>query len=135
MALTCTSIFRGNRSKFDRHILPLHKSGCHNDVNIYGPISLLISLSKVFERVIHHRLYRYSEKFNLVEKFSCFSPKHFTIDCVAKLTENIRTRPDASVNCSVGLDLRKLFETVDHFLPHEWKLLVKISLGILENSF
>ena len=76
-------------------------------------------MSKVFERVIHGRLYRYSEKFNLVDKFSCFSPKHFTIDCVAKLTENIRTRPDESVNCSVVLDLRKLFETVDHFLLHE----------------
>ena len=40
-------------------VVPLHKSGDRSMVNNYRPVSLLCSLSKVYEIVLHTRLYAY----------------------------------------------------------------------------
>ena len=38
-------------------VKPLYKSGCCKDLNNYTPISLLVSISKFYERVMQRRLY------------------------------------------------------------------------------
>ena len=47
-------------------VIPLYKSGCCKDLNNYRPVSLLVSISKVFERVMQRRLHSYLEKYNLL---------------------------------------------------------------------
>ena len=39
------------------HITPVYKSGTKNDVTNYRPISLLSTLSKVLERLVHNAIY------------------------------------------------------------------------------
>ena len=40
-------------------IIPVHKSGCRKKIENYRPISLLPTLSKIFEKLMHSRLYNY----------------------------------------------------------------------------
>ena len=44
-------------------VLPLHKDGSKLDENNYSPISLLIVLSKIYERIMYNRIYSYLENF------------------------------------------------------------------------
>ena len=80
----------------------------------YRPISLLIVLSKLFERVIKDRLYSFFDKNNL---FTCrqygFRKKHSTIDALIDFIEKIRLNYDKTVT-SFFLDLRKAFDTINH---------------------
>ena len=49
-------------------IIPLYKKGNINSITNYRPISLLPTLSKVFERVIFNRLYLYLDYNNLLSE-------------------------------------------------------------------
>ena len=50
-------------------IIPLHKGGKSNVVNNYRPISILSTLSKLFEKVINKRLVDFFEKYNVINDF------------------------------------------------------------------
>ena len=96
-------------------VTTLYKSGCCKDLNNYRPISLLVSISKIYERLMQRRLYSYLEKYNLMydTQFG-FRKKHCTIDALAELTEIIRIGSKETHNISVFLDLKKAFDTLDH---------------------
>ena len=47
-------------------IIPIFKKGDSSLLVNYGPISLLPTISKVFERVIHDQMYEYFNNFNLL---------------------------------------------------------------------
>ena len=49
-------------------IIPLYKKGNINSITNYRPISLLPTLSKVFERVIFNQLYLYLDHNNLLSE-------------------------------------------------------------------
>ena len=51
-------------------VIPLFKSGDPCDLNNYRPISILTVISKVFERVVHNRIYRF---FTGIQKSSTYS--------------------------------------------------------------
>ena len=54
------------------------------------PISLLMSISRIYERVMQRRLYNYLEIYNLLcDKQFGFRKKHCTIDALAEFTEII----------------------------------------------
>ena len=96
-------------------VIPLYKCGCCKDLNNYRPISLLVFISKTYERVMQKRLHNYLEKNKLLnDKQLGFCKKHCTIDALAELTEYIRMRPKETCNISVFLDLKKAFDTLDH---------------------
>jgi hypothetical protein len=46
-------------------ILPLFKSGCKDEIDSYRPISLLPSFSKIFEKLIQHRLISHFNDHNI----------------------------------------------------------------------
>ena len=96
-------------------ILPLHKAESRSDMNNYRPIALLSSISKVFEKLMHSRIYIYLEKFDLLyDRQFGFREKYATIDALAELTERIRLGNDKIINCSLFIDLKKPFDTLDH---------------------
>ena len=48
------------------HVCPVHKKGNNHLVENYRPISLLVNLSKVFEKLIHCRIYTFLTSNNLL---------------------------------------------------------------------
>jgi hypothetical protein len=67
----CTGNFPSKR-KLAR-VTPLYKSGDIADMNNYRPISVLPSLSKLFEKIVYAQIYEYLIKYNLIHpNQSCF---------------------------------------------------------------
>ena len=72
-------------------VIPLHKSGSLHDVKNYRPISILHSLSKVFEKLIHKHLYSYFETNNLLyNRNSGFRKYHSTTSNILEVTQTSR---------------------------------------------
>jgi len=82
----------------------------------YRPISLLPSLSKILEKIVHERLYSFLCKQDILyENQYGFRPKHSTIDAVAKFTSHVMTSIENKCSTvAVFLDLSKAFDTIDH---------------------
>ena len=92
----------------------IYKKGDKADLNNYIPISLLPTISKIFERVIHTQLYKYlSDNKLLCEQQYGFQSQHSTelaaIKLVDYLTHNIDTN---NIPISIYLDLSKAFDTL-----------------------
>ena len=96
-------------------VLPLHKPDSRIIMSNYRPISLLSSCSKVIEKIMHSRFYKYLEKFELLyhRQFG-FREKFATVDALAELTERLRLGVDKNIKCSFFIDLKKAFDTLDH---------------------
>ena len=89
-------------------ITPIHKKkGDKNVITNYRPISLLPTLSKVFERVIHIQLYNYFNNENLLaEQQYGFRAKHSTKLAAIKLVDFIKHEIDIeNTPITVFLDL------------------------------
>ena len=50
-------------------VIPIYKKGNHSDPSNYRPISILSNINKIFEKILHKRLYSYLDKFNILYKF------------------------------------------------------------------
>ena len=88
------------------------KSKCEN----YRPISLLSNLSKLFERMMHTRIYDFLEKSNSLYKLQFgFRKKYSTNHSLLRIIESIRDNLDnKTFSCGVFVDLEKAFDTVNH---------------------
>ena len=82
----------------------------------YRPITLLSNINKIFEKIMHERIYDYLEKQNLIylNQFG-FRLKHSTIHALINMTEIIRQSIDKNkFVAGIFIDLQKAFDTVDH---------------------
>ena len=71
-------------------IIPIYKKGNINSITNHQPISLLPTLSKVFERVIFNQLYMYLDHNNLLsEQQYGFCANHSAELAAIKLTDYI----------------------------------------------
>jgi hypothetical protein len=100
----------------DAHVIPLHKGGSASAPENYRPISLLSSLSKVFEKIIAKYLTSLLSK----KKFIHSSQHGFVKgkSCLTNLlaaTDHWSSAIDNHHSCDViYLDFSKAFDTVDH---------------------
>ena len=87
-------------------------------VSNYRPISLLSNVNKIFERIIHKRLYSFLNKYNCIYELQFgFRAQHSTNLALLSLTEEIREALDSKGGkfaCGVFIDLQKAFDTVEH---------------------
>ena len=99
-------------------IVPVHKSKSRDEFSNYRPISLLTSLSKVLERVIHKRLYAFLEQCLILNSNQYgFRKKHNTIDAVIKFISDISIAEDSNNSTlAIYLDLSRAFDTLNHTL-------------------
>ena len=96
-------------------IIPLHKKSDVNLLSNYRPISLLPTLSKIFERVIYNQLYTYFDHNNLLnEQQYGFRSKHSTELAAIKLIDNIKYEIDQRhTPVNIYIDLSKAFDTLN----------------------
>ena len=91
------------------------KGGGQVQVIPYRTISILPTISKVFERVIHIQLYDYFCKNNLLcEQQYGFRSKHSTELATIKLVHYLVKNMDENfIPCAIYLDLSKAFDTLN----------------------
>ena len=99
-------------------VVPLYKNNCMSLPSNYRPISLLITISKLLEKVIYKRTYGFLEKENAIYKSQYgFRSKHSCKQAVCKLlSEIIKNNDKDQITLTVYLDLSKAFDTLDHKL-------------------
>lgn len=113
------------------------------DVTSYRPISLLPTLSKLFEKVFIKRLKPIIEEKQIIPTHQFgFREKHSTIDQIHRITEVIENTFEEKKVCSaVFLDVAKAFDKVWHdgllykistFMPHNY---CKLLESYLKNRY
>ena len=97
-------------------VKPVFKNDDKTNKENYRPISILPTLSKVYERLIYNQMYPYFDK--LFSKFHCGFRKGFNAQhCLITMTERWRRSVDGSGQAGSPLtDLSKAFDCIHHEL-------------------
>ena len=97
-------------------IFPIFKGGTKTDPSNYRPISILPTISKIFERHVNKHLMGYLNKHNLINKNqSGFRAKHSCQTALIKLIDKWMECIDkGDIVGTLFLDFRKAFDLVDH---------------------
>ena len=97
-------------------ISPLYKSKLENDTNNYRPISLLLTISKVLEKIVYKRTYSFMEKSGRIYHSQYgFRSQHSCENAVSELVSEItKGFQNGFYTAALFLDLSKAFDTLEH---------------------
>ncbi len=97
-------------------IIPIFKKGDASKNSNYRPISLLSIFGKIFEKLMHKRLYNFLELHEILFQMQFgFRNGHSTDHALISLSEKIKSTLDSNrVGCGIFIDLQKAFDTVNH---------------------
>ena len=96
-------------------IVPIFKKGDSSLLTNYIPISILPTISKIFERVIYNQLYEYFNTNNLLAELEQygFRTNHSTEYAAIKLVDHLSKEMDiGNIPCALYIDLSKAFDTL-----------------------
>ena len=97
-------------------VIPLYKGKDSDEIINYRPISLLITMSKVIEKLIYQRTISFIEKNDILYNSQYgFRSKRSCEHAIQELIGNVLDSKNAKQHsCAVFLDLSKAFDTLDH---------------------
>ena len=97
-------------------VVPLHKGGDKSQETNYRPISLLTTLSKILEKVMYKRVYKFLNSTNQIyNKQYGFRSKHSTEQAVSEIIGKILKNAEKRIpSVALFLDLSKAFDTLEH---------------------
>ena len=93
-------------------IIPLYKGKERDEVVNYRPISLLMTISKLLEKIIYIRVYSFLEDHNILYGFRS---KRSCNQAITELTGRLLQAKEVSLHsAAIFLDLSKAFDTLNH---------------------
>jgi len=97
-------------------VIPVHKKWDKSACTNYRPISLWSQFSKIFEGILHHRLYSYLQDFELLTGDQCgFRSNSSTSLAVESIYSDLLHNYDNGLfTCSLFIYLSKAFDTANH---------------------
>ena len=99
-------------------IIPLYKGKEEDQVINYRPVSLLMTISKILEKIIYNRVFKFLTKHNILyDSQYGFRSKHSCEDAILELVGKVLQSRNEDKHCAgIFLDLSKAFDTLDHHL-------------------
>ena len=100
------------------HITPVFKGGAPNDPSNYWPIAVVPVVAKILEKIVATQLGTYLEQNNLLHPHQgAYRCAKSTEDILLLAVDYIATLLDRGcVVCAAFIDLRKAFDSLDHYL-------------------
>ena len=97
-------------------VISISKEGNPELPSNYRPISLLPVFSKIFEKLMYKRVYKFLEIHNVLYSLQFGFQENHSIDhALVSLTEAVRnTLDNKRLGCGIFIDLQKAFDTVNH---------------------
>ena len=97
-------------------VVPTYKKGDKHELSNYRHISLSISLSKIFEKVIYNRLYDHATRYEILAKEQYgFRNNYSTEKAIYHLTNNIlKALDNRQLVGGIFFDLSKAFDYVNY---------------------
>ena len=97
-------------------VMPLFKTGNRSDMSNYRPISILPTLSKIFEKLIYKRFYKFFEGNDII--YNCqfgFRQNHSTVHAVQTAINSVINSFNSSYHTmGIFIDFSKAFDTIQH---------------------
>ena len=97
-------------------VIPLHKSKEKFIVNNYRPISLLLTMSKILEKIVYGRIYSFlCNSDQLFQSQYGFRTGHSCENAICELVGTVaKNRAEKKHTIGVFIDLSKAFDTLNH---------------------
>ena len=97
-------------------VIPLYKGKDSDHLINYWPISLLVTMSKVIEKLVYQRIIKFIEKHELLYNSQYgFRSKRSCEHAIFELVGNVLDSKNAKQHsCALFLDLSKAFDTLNH---------------------
>jgi Notch-like protein len=105
------------RLKFSQ-VFPIFKKGNKTEMSDYRPVTLLISFSKIFEKVIYNRLLQHTKENNIIvmDQYG-FKSNSSTELAIFNLTNQIQSHINNKPSvCGIFCDLTEAFDFENHIL-------------------
>lgn len=99
-------------------VTPVFKSGDASNLNIYRPISVLQTISKIFEKIIGKRVFNFlnSDKFFNENQFGFLPNKNVDQALIKHIGEIVGELESGKKVTALYLDIKKEFDTVNHMI-------------------
>lgn len=104
----CPSVWKSAR------ITPVHKGGSRKDITNYRPISILPTLAKLFERLLHNTLYPLLHNTILPQQHGFVRRRSTITNLIVYVSDLFDNMDSNEQSDSVYTDFRKAFDRVDH---------------------